>query len=542
MSGQMCLVCLVVVVAAASGRVSAVEAPKVVPKWDIFEVSLTSNERFGNPFTEASVRATFTSSAGKRIEVAGFYYGGKEWRVRFVPRKHGAWKYSVSMKTPRGEREMAAGTFECKGTCRRGSLRISTKNPYRLEYEDETPFYPIGLQTCGYFQTGFDGPTPEGKWRTAPAQEWCKAFEGAVNLIRWQLGAGTKDGCALPLIPKDAAADRYDTELAAKMDDLLALQKTHGFSHIMILFQDMSLWGNPRTAFGRGRDLAEYKSVRAKNLPMQEAYLRYVVARFACYVDVWELFNEDSWAPNEYLAHLAKVIRDADPYDRLITTNYARPKEKWCDIVTWHEYMGMPPHEVDAYVTQEIAKYKSYGKVVLNTEFGNQGTLSNFDPVKWRIAVWTAFMNESSLLFWSTSGRIFEGGKIPWRGNANAYLGAESRRYFRVLANFSRDMPVDMKPVPIGYHLQNDVRTWALSNGKVTAIYVHHFSDHAKEFKLRSALFVGTGPGKFRARWINPADGKFVGPALEVETPSHYVRIAVPPVKVDLACRMDRLE
>ena len=534
---------LVVVVSCGCGKTPPGDPPgegRIVPMYDLFEITFTSDGALDNPFHDVPVRAAFISPRGERIDVEGFYYGGKEWRVRFVPREHGRWQYEAEMTTPGGRAKRQKGAFECKGVLRHGSLGISPKNPYRLEYEDGTPFYPVGVQTCGYFNVGFDGPTPEGRWRTVPAAEWAGAFEGAVNLIRWQLGAGTRNGCALPLIPVDGPADRYDTELARKMDALLRLQKKHGFSHIMILYQDMSLWGAAKSVFGPGRDLKEYKSVGAANLPLQDKYLRYVVARFGCFVDIWELFNEDSWAPEDYLAHLAKVIRDADPYDRLITTNYARPRADWCEVVTWHEYMGMPPNGVDTYVTKEIGALKSFGKPVLNTEFGNQGWLSNYDPVKWRIAVWAAFMNESSILFWGMSGRKTVG-RRPYRGNANAYLGAESRGYFRVLNEFTRDMPIDMRPVAIGYHEHNDVRTYALSNGKVTAVDVHHFSDHAKPFQLGHPLFVHTGPGTFKVRWIDPADGKTLGTD-EVETSSQYVTLPVPPVPIDAACRLDRVE
>jgi hypothetical protein len=264
------------------------------------------------------------------------------------------------------------------------------------------------------------------------------------------------------------------------------------------------------------------------------------VARFGCFVDIWELFNEDSFAPNDYLAHLAEVVRRADPYGHIITTNYARPREPWCQIVTWHEYMGMPANEVDLYLSQQIGLYKSYGKVVQNTEFGNQGGLSNVDPIKWRIGVWTAFMNESGMLFWSMSGRKVAAGPIKGPGNANAYVGADSRQHFRVLNAFTRDMPIDMKPVPIGYTRHKDIRLYALSNGQVTAVYVHHFADHEKEYRHEGKVMVQTGPGRFRARWIDPADGREVATE-ELNTPQHYSLLAVPPVKIDLACRIDRV-
>jgi len=510
-----------------------------VPKYGIFELKFTSENEFGNPFWDAQATATFTSPSGKRVKVEGFYYGGREWRVRFVPSEHGRWRYAAALKSP-ADSQRRSGEFDCRGQVGRGALRISKRNRYRMEYEDGTPFYPIGIQTGGYFRVGFDGPQPDGKWRTVPAEQWCKAFQGAVNLLRWQLGAGTTAGCALALIPADGPADRYDTELAAKMDDLLRLQKSHGFSHIMILFQDMSLWGNGGSIFGGARDLENYKSLKAKNLPLQERYLRYVVARFGCFVDVWELFNEDSYAPNDYLRHLAETVRRADPYDRIITTNYARPEEDWCEIVTFHEYMGMPASGVDVYLAKEIGKFKSYGKVVQNTEFGNQGWLSNYDPVKWRIAVWTAFMNESGILFWGMSGRKTKGGR-PYRGNANAYIGPESRKYFRVLNEFTRDLPIDMRPVASGYTEHNDIRIYALSNGRVSAVYVHHFSDHKSAYRFPDPLFVQTGPGEFRVKWIDPADGKVVKTE-QAATKQQYLVLKLPPVTIDLACRIDRLD
>ncbi len=539
-----------VVLAAAAGGHGQMESssgsagPAAVGRFGVFEITLRHEGKLAQPFRDARASADLTSPDGRKIAVEGFHHGGNEWRIRFAPRRHGTWRYVSRLVVAGGkpaEADGPAGTFQCKGSADRGFLRPSKRNPYRMEHEDGTPFYPVGIQTCGYFQVGFDGQAGRGGWRTVPAEQWCKAFEGAVNLIRWQLGAGTRAGCALALIPEGGPPDRYDTDLAAKMDELMRLQRGHGFRHILILFQDMSLWGGGRTAFGAVRDLKGYKSLKAGNLPLQEQYLRYVVARWGCWADVWELFNEDSYAPDDYLAHLAKVIRAADPYDHPITTNYARPDQPWCEIVTWHEYMGMPPNEVDAYLTKVLAELKSYGKPVVNTEFGNQGQLSNYDPVKWRIAVWTAFLNESSLLFWGMSGRKLPAGRKGARGNANAYIGPESRRSFQVLNDFTRDLPVDLRPVRSGYTEHGDVRTYALSNGKVTVLYVHHFADHAKAFQLPDKLFVKTGPGSFRAKWIDPADGKVIRTE-QLSTEQTQLAVPLPPVTIDAACRIERID
>ena len=510
--------------------------PAPVAQHDVFELRLTSDEAFTNPFTDARLSAEFRSPSGQRFSVPGFYFGGKTWMVRFAPDRAGQWAYDAKL-TGKRKTDRRSGTFRCVPSRRHGFVRVSKRNPYRLEYDGGKPFYPIGVQTCGYFKPDLDGPNEAGSWKTVEPEVWAREFQGSVNLIRWQLGAGTKKGCALPLIPTGGPPDRYDTELARQMDELLALQRAHGFSHIMIPFQDMSLWGSDTTSFGENRDVDGYKSLKAPNLALQEAYLRYIVARFGAYVDIWELFNEDSYAPDDYLARLSAVIREADPYRHPITTNYTRSTEGWCEIVTWHGYMSIPAAETDAWLADKIGRLKSFGKPVLNTEFGNKGWLSNVDPVKWRIAVWTAYMNEANILFWGMSGVKTKPGRT--QGNSNAYLGPDSRQHFRVLDEFTRDLPVDLRPVECTYSQQSDLRIYALSNRKTSVVYVHHFADHEKPWGRNERIYVHTGPGRFRVTWIDPSDGKTVHSGA-AETRQQYLFFEMPPVTIDLACRLDR--
>lgn len=533
------------------------DVPPVTPRFGVAELTLTSPDRFDNPFRQAVCEVEFVSPSGQKTRVEGFYDGGNLWRVRFVPREHGNWTWRGRIMG--GAKPVdAAGAFTCEGTQGHGFLRISNRNPFRYEYEDGTPFYPIGIQTCDFLKPDLDGPdVGPGRNRWVSNTEWMQAFTGAVNLVRTQLGQGTIAGCALPLIaarPKkgpgrDAVtnfayqADRYDLALAAEIDAVYREQRVAGISQILILFQDMGAWNDSgmgmNTAFGAIRDLVGCKNAKAPNLPLQEQYIRYVIARYGAYVDIWEILNEDSFAPPDYLAHLAGVIRKADPYGRLLTSNFSRPGETWSDITTWHEYMGMPAHEVDPYVVSQIALHKSYGKLVQNTEFGNQGSLSNVDPVKWRIAVWAAYMHESSLLFWSMSQSKVPAGHVK-TGNANAYIGPDSRQHFRVFHALTQDLPVDLKPVTIGFTGQTDIRTYALGNGKQGLIYIHHFADHNKAFALKDKLMVQVGPGKWRLRWYHPEDGRELLTE-EISTPQQFLFFTPPAVTVDLVARLERI-
>jgi hypothetical protein len=534
-----------VLLLAVAGRGRADDAP--VPMFGLVEVSLVDGTDFANPFGDAVCEAEFTAPSGRRVRVGGFYDGDRTWRVRFVPREHGNWTWTARVSGGAAPAE-TNGAFRCAGRQGHGFLRIARANPFRYEYEDGTSFYPIGIQTCDFLQPDFDGPAAENSPpRFVSNAEWLAAFTGAVNLVRTQFGQGTKAGCALPLIavpnegaPGVWAADRYDLDLARRIDDVYREQRAAGISQILILFQDMSLWGNGATAFGHARDLQGYKNRDAENLALQEQYMRYVVARYGAFVDIWELFNEDSYAPADYLAHLAGVIRAADPYGHLLTTNYGRPGADWCDLTTWHEYMAMPAREVDAYVVSQIALFKSRGKLVQNTEFGNQGALSNVDPVKWRIAVWAAHLHESSLVFWSMSQRQFPAGHLT-NGNANAYIGPDTRRAFRVFHDVTAGLPVDMRPVAVGYVDQRQVRAYALAGDGRALVYVHQVADHMTAITLADPLLVQTGPGRWRARWVAPESGDELA-SEDVETGQQYLSLRVPPVTVDAVARLERID
>ena len=531
------LLSIIVRGAAGADTPATAATANTVGRYDVFEATVTCAEIFVNPFTDAQVRGTFTGPDGKSIEVDGFYYQGQEWKVRFVPGKVGAWTYTAEL-TSKGEPVRAAGKFECVETKRHGFVRISKRNPYRLEYDDGTPFYPIGQQCgCGVGEkVGFDAPD-DTAWVNTDRETFMKAFTGATNLMRSQLGCGTSAGVAMQILNGKDGLDRYELDACLKLDDSCRVLHQHGWSHILIPFQDMSLWGDGKTAFGNVRDTEHYKTLKNPQLPELDRYLRYVVARWGAYVDIWEIYNEDSYSPSDYLAHLAKTIRDADPYTHPITTSYERPAEAWCELLSVHEYMGNPPNEVPGHLSKEIARFKSYGKPVLYTEFGNQAVYSNDDPVKWRVAVWTAFMNECSIGFWNMSGRRTK--PKDKGGPVNAYLGEESRKHFKILNEFTRDLPVSLRPVTPGFTSEQPIQSWALGNEKLTVLYLHHFRAY-EPITIKDALHIWTGPGKFHVKWIDPASGKVLGEN-DLSANGNALEVKAPEFSIDIAARIERV-
>jgi len=520
--------------------------------YSLHEIALTTDTQFNNPFQDAQAAATFTSPSGKTIHVNGFYDGNNQWRIRFVPREPGTWSYTASL-TACGVANLTTqqGNFNATNTpeplIKHGYLRPSRSNPYRLEYEDQTPFYAVGLHTTGHINPDFDGPIDTSlkpKRRTISAAQWCNEFKNAVNLARIQFGQGTIHGVAQPLLPLNGPLDRYDLELAQKLDDVYKLHRNANISQILVFFQDMSAFACHSTSFGHPLDTTTYKSLNAPNLPYQEKYFRYIIARYAAFIDIWEIFNEDCCAPTDYLAHLHKIIRDADPYKHPISSNFSIYDEPFCEIIMPHEYVSIPANEVDAYLSKQIAAYKSFNKPIQYTEFGNKSGLSNVDPVKWRIVLWTAFMNEVGMLYWSQSGYQTTPKPDTYR-NANAYIGPETRQHFRIFHQLTANLPQDMRP-RLTHPGWIPLRSWALGNKSTTILYVHHYENHTTLYTypptISDGLAVETSPGTFLATWTDPSTGQEMFPPQTLTTKTRLLTVPLPPITIDAVCILKKQE
>jgi hypothetical protein len=67
-----------------------------VERWDTHEIELRASGRYGNPFTDVEVTATFTHApSGRTLTVDGFHDGGSTWRVRFMPTETGEWRWET---------------------------------------------------------------------------------------------------------------------------------------------------------------------------------------------------------------------------------------------------------------------------------------------------------------------------------------------------------------------------------------------------------------------------------------------------------------
>ncbi len=121
-------------------RLTAAEPARSVERWGVFELELDGPAE-GNPFVDVRFSAVFTNGA-RSVDVAGFYDGDGEYRVRFSPITEGVWRYET--KSNRWELTGKTGTFEVTPASAGNHGPVRGHNTFHFAYADGTPFKQIG--------------------------------------------------------------------------------------------------------------------------------------------------------------------------------------------------------------------------------------------------------------------------------------------------------------------------------------------------------------------------------------------------------------
>ena len=131
----------------AAASASAQQALPLLPKWTRFQGELISLKAYDNPIQDVQLKAVFTSPADEQYEVDGFWDGGNDWKIRFLPDLAGKWTFQItcSDEENRGLHNLS-GAFRC--TAPLGGNALSQHGPIRVSrdrthfvHEDSTPFF-----------------------------------------------------------------------------------------------------------------------------------------------------------------------------------------------------------------------------------------------------------------------------------------------------------------------------------------------------------------------------------------------------------------
>lgn len=397
-------------------RVSYIKPNKTTLKqYEKFEAEITLSGTYINPFDpdEIEVEARFGGPDGKTLVVPGFYYQEYQrtlannqeklykyaepgWRIRFTPIIPGTYSYSIRIKTPAGMTRSSSQEFTVQPSREKGFVRTSSVYPYYLQFDNRTPYFPIGTNLGWSNSSG-----------TYDMDAYFNQFkESGINLARiwlveWHLGLEGSD----KISPAFGGIGKYNLENAYKLDKILDSAAQKGIYIVLCLdsFSSLKQAGNPshfeNNVYNASRggpcpNPSNFFTSETAQTYYQKR-LRYILARwgYSPQILAWELWNEvdltDGYNPSavrNWHKQMADYIQQNDPYRHLITTSFAKPEGDnniWelpeIDIIQTHSYDPRDTAETLSYWCGQ--KRASFMKPHFYGEFGidSEGKLEKTD-------------------------------------------------------------------------------------------------------------------------------------------------------------------
>ena len=283
-----------------------------VEQWGVFELALPGPSS-GNPFTEVTLSARFRYGS-RTAEVDGFYDGDGRYRIRYSPDQQGEWTYETRSNSP--ELTGKSGAFVCASPGAGNHGPVAVRDTYHFAYADGARGFPFGT-TCYAWahqaqeleeQTLATLPTaPFNKIRMCILPtEYAYSAQGFRPYPFEHTAEGKQDFTR----PRPA----FFRHLEARVLDLQRL----GIQADLILFHP----------YGRGG----YANMGAE---ADDRYLRYVIARFGAFRNVWwSMANEYNFAKTKTAAdweRLGAILKSKDPYGRLASIHNGGELENMYD-------------------------------------------------------------------------------------------------------------------------------------------------------------------------------------------------------------------
>ena len=306
----------------------------IVKKYETFElVPEIKNVRIDNPYDPADidVYALFTAPSGKTVRINGFYdnYRGiNKWKIRFSPRETGEYKYRVYVADGPETAESDLGAFKAVESAHHGWIKPAEKNPHYFTYDDETPYYGVGVYS------------PWGN----NAQVFKTFADNKANFMAiWDINyGGFVNDCGVI----EETPGQYNQKKLGAIDSLLSILENE---NIELMF---AIWPHDlfsETVWAAQWKLNAYSKItKAENVysdslawKYQQMKYRYMIARFAHSRSwgIWELINEmdgtDGWDKGHHdeafawVSRCVKFFEENDPYKHPVTASFSGGFEQY---------------------------------------------------------------------------------------------------------------------------------------------------------------------------------------------------------------------
>ena len=283
--------------AVALGLMAGVALGEGVEQWGVFEAAL-KGPGAGNPFLDVRFGATFSDGTHSH-DVDGFYDGGGVYRVRFMPEAAGGWHYVTRSNVAALDGKTGMFTVTAATGNDHGPVRVHAT--YHFAYADGTPFWEIG--TTSYSWCHQSDALEEATLRTLAGSPFNKIRMCVLpqnypdsRPVRFPF-AGTP--------PRHWDYTRFNPEFFQHLEKRVGQLRDLGIEADLILFHPYGKeWG--------------FDTMDAAT---DDRYVRYMVARFAAYRNVWwSMANEYDFMhakSNTDWDRLFHVVQESDPYGHL---------------------------------------------------------------------------------------------------------------------------------------------------------------------------------------------------------------------------------
>jgi len=465
-----------------------------VEQWGVEEVTLHSRTHYDNPFAQVNLRCRFAVH-NSEVHVDGFYDGEQTWKARLMPDRTGHWTYRCTSN----DRELdgQSGAFDTvpPGKANHGPVRVH--DAYHFAYADGTPFFPLGTTFYTWLQRG-----PQVQLRTLSS-----LGHAPFNKVRFMVlprGGSFGAEVSFPYLRRaDGKVDfeRFDPTYFAHYEEGLRQLQGLGLQADLILFHPYD-----RSAGG-------FSSLD----PVQsDAYVRYVVARFAAFRNVWwTLTNEfDIYRTQKDWRHLGELVAGADPYRHLLGIHnccfaFYDNSQPWITHVilqdiTLQRRAGEPRNDASLELDA-----RRIGKPVVVDEYGYEGN---------RPMAWGSFSARDIVeMHWSVTmaGAYASHGETYVHTPGGDLVGDSPARLGFLHQVLTAAPYTEMEPAPVGLK-SADPSVTALA--KPGAYYLIHFSRPQENADWNLGVFGPATPSRplpvdaaKRAAFVPPT-----GPSVEV--------------------------
>jgi hypothetical protein len=269
-----------------------------VEQWGIQQITLHSQGHYDNPFAAVTLECRF-SLGTREIRVDGFYDGEHTWKARLMPDSVGHWTYRCASN----DRDLngRSGAFEVAPPSKGNHGPVRVHDTYHFAYADGAPYFPLGTTFYTWLQRG-----PQVQLRTLSS-----LGHAPFNKVRFMIlprGGSFGTEVSSPYLRRADGTpdfDRFDPTYFAQYEEGLRQLQALGLQADLILFHPYDRSPNGFS----GLDPAH-----------SDAYVRYVVARFAAFRNVWwTLTNEfDIYRVQKDWRHLGELVAATDPYRHLL--------------------------------------------------------------------------------------------------------------------------------------------------------------------------------------------------------------------------------